>query len=247
MRYRPEFALSHIRMEQQQQSAVHTLRSDDPPLLRLRWLRTLSSDCSDVPGDQRGAFVRDTLAVQQRSVLPCAVQRVVVYGMRDYGTLQQHLQSLPLLTALDLRGCYNASVSDSFLCAVADAHPSLQQLHLPQRSSASQSTLDHFKQLEELNVSECKTITNVDFCAATLRVLYADGCCNLTSAGLQHATNLEVLHAKDCNHVTSVSPFAHRLLELGASYGCGIDSAALSQCYRLQVLHASSNDKIGTL
>ena len=89
MKFRPDFALRHLRMEQQQ-STVHTLRSDGP-LLRLRWLRTLSIDCSDVPVDQRDAFVHDTLAVQQRSVLPCAVQRVVVKGWRSYGTLQQYV------------------------------------------------------------------------------------------------------------------------------------------------------------
>ena len=93
MKYRPEFALCNLRIEQQQQSAVHTLRSDDP---LLRWLRTLSIDCGDVPVDQRDAFVHDTLAVQQRSVLPCAVQRVVVKEIRDYDALQKHLQSLPL-------------------------------------------------------------------------------------------------------------------------------------------------------
>ena len=165
MQFRPDFALSQLRIKQQQ-SAVHTPLLEGP-LLRLRWLRTLSIDCSDVPVDQRDAFVHDTLAVQQRSVLPCAVQRVVVKEMRDSGTLQQYLQSLPLLTALDLRGCSEEFVSDSFLCAVADAHPWLQRLYLPLESSAPQSTLDRFKQLEELDVTKSKTITNVDFCATT--------------------------------------------------------------------------------
>ena len=97
MKYRPEFALCHLRMEQQK-SAVDTLRSDGP-LLRLRWLRTLSIDCSVVPVDQRDAFVHESLAVQQRSVLPCAVQRVVVKGMLACGTLQQYLQSTMTVTA----------------------------------------------------------------------------------------------------------------------------------------------------
>ena len=97
-----------------------------------------------MPADQREAFVPDTLAVQQRSVLPCAVQCVVMQlpdGGR-YTKLQQYVQSLPLLTALDLRGCQEDFVSDSFLCAVADAHPWLQRLYLPWQSSVPQSTLD---------------------------------------------------------------------------------------------------------
>ena len=36
----------------------------------LRWLRTLSIDCEYVPPSQQFAFVEETLAVQQRSVLP---------------------------------------------------------------------------------------------------------------------------------------------------------------------------------
>ena len=245
MQYRPDFALNKLGTEQQQ-SAVLTLRSDGP-LLRLRWLRTLSIDCSVAPVDQRDAFVHETLAVQQRSVLPCAVQRVVVKRMHGHETLQQYLQSLPLLISLNLRGCSDEFVPGSFLCPVADAHPWLQRLYLPQRSLLPQSTLERFKELEELDVTNCQTITNVDFCAATLRVLYADRCPKLTSAGLQHATKLEVLHVVLCQAVSNVSPFAHRLLELRASYHCGIDSAALSQCYRLQVLDARCNDKIDTL
>ena len=171
MKFRPDFALRHLRMEQQQ-SVVDTLRSDGP-LLRLRWLRTLFIDCSDVSVDQQDVFVHDTLAVQRRSVLPCAVQRVVVYGMRDSGTLQQYLQSLPLLTALDLRKYYTSlnvgcsDVRDLFLCAVADAHPWLQRMYLPQGSSVPQSTLERFKQLEELDVTICRFLCS--HAASTVR------------------------------------------------------------------------------
>ena len=248
MKYRPDFALSQLRWDHQQ-SAVDTLRSDDL-LLRLRWLRTLSIDCSHVPHDQREMFVKETLAVQQRSVLPCAVQRVVVKVFDEYERFSQMVrhdrtasvtalqpyvvEMLPLLTMLDLRDCSKECVSESFLCAVADAHHGwLQRLYLPSNSSVLQSTLNHFKQLEELDVTECETITNVDFCAATLRVLYAN--------------RLEVLHVERCHAFTSVSPFAHRLLHLNIASTCGIDRAALSQCHRLQVLDASDNKKIDTL
>ena len=44
----------------------------------LRWLRTFSIDLSDVPVEQHNEFLIKTLVLQQRSVLPCAVQRVVV-------------------------------------------------------------------------------------------------------------------------------------------------------------------------
>ena len=214
----------------------------------LRWLRTLSIDYSDVPFDQHNAFVNESLAVQQRSVLPCAVQRVVVNGLqRSSPRLQQYVVSLPVLTALDLRDCHYEFVPDQFLCAVATVHhSSLQRLNLPDYSCVSQSTLDRFTMLEELDVSHCGTIANVDFCAATLRVLYANGCRRLSDDGLKNATKLEVLHVGDCRSLTSVSPFAHCLLELDAG-DCGISSAALSRCYRLQVLDVSENDKIDTL
>ena len=264
--FRPDFALRHLR--HQQQSAVehhhhHFHRHKDlsqqhdpqfdsqqQSILMLRWLRTLSIDCR-VPKDKVNATVEKRLLMQQRSVLPCAVQRVVVDVLRDRVSttkLQQYVESLPLLTVLDLHVCNSESVTDSFLCAVASVHHSrMQRLYLPRGSSVSQSALNRFTELEELDVSWCQSITNVDFCAATLRVLYANDCDNLTSAGLQNATKLEVLHVDSCDAVTSVSPCAHCLLELNAACGCGIDSAALSQCYRLQVLNASYNKKIGTL
>ena len=192
-------------------------------ILTLRWLRTLSPS--------------RTLAVQQRSVLACAVQCVVVsvFGQTNATILKQYLMSLPRLTVLDLRRCF---ISNPFLSAVGDLHcSSLRRLYLPQRSCASQWTLEHFVNLEELDVSGCKTFTNVDFCAATLRVLYANGCAGLLHDGLENATNLEVVHVADCTAVTSVSPFAHCLVELDAS-DSGISSAALSKCHRLHVLHA---------
>ena len=40
---------------------------------------------------------------------------LMVQEIRNYASLQQHLQSLPLLTSLDLRGCSKEFLSDSFL------------------------------------------------------------------------------------------------------------------------------------
>ena len=131
--------------------------------------------------------------------------------------------------------------------SVAETAPRLQRLYLPWKSTVSQSALDHFTQLDELRISGNTAFHNVDFCAATLRILHANYCGNLADAGLGQATKLEVLHIGDCKAVTSVSAFAHCLLELRASESCGIDSAALSQCFRLQVLDATENHKIDPL
>ena len=259
--YRPDNTLQHLRLQQRQVSAASKRVCFQ---LVLRWLRTLSIDCSDVPRSKSYAFLQRTLASQEYFVLRCAVQRVVVKELRDDGSvtrLQQYVASLPRLTVLDLRGCCCInrdaglramnSVPEKFLnhlyIAVAEAQPCLQQLYLPPSSSISQSTLDCFTQLEELDVTSCQNITNVNFCAATLRVLYANGCQKLTNDGFQRATKLEVLHVACCKEISSVLPFAHSLLELNASFSCGISSAALSQCYRLQVLDARNNPKIDSL
>ena len=74
----------------------------------------------------------------------------------------------------------------------------------------------------------CLAITNVDFCSASLRVLYADTCRNLTEAGLANATSLEVLHVADCRKITKVTPFAHRLTELSLAGTCLIDTDTLA-------------------
>ena len=233
MKFRPDCALWKLRAAQEQPAGSlceerHAHRSK--VILRLRWLRTLLIDYANVPFDQRGVFEA------QCSVLPYAVQRVVVKGLLGVGHPigLRHILSISLLTSLDLGDCCSQSIPNSFLAAVADAHPCLQRLYLPTYDPVLQSTLDRFKQLEELDVSFCEAITNVDFCAATLRVLYASHCSNLTSTGLQYATNLEVLHVAGCDKVTSVSSFAHSLLEVNISSSnigtCGINSAALSQC-----------------
>ena len=223
-------------------------------MLTLQWLRTFTVDRSEVPFYLRKKVLEEALAVQVRSVSLRAVHRIVVNELRDdriVPRLQQYVQSLPLLTALDLRGGYLGIFSDGlfsdFLCDIVQTHPRLQRLYLPEYSAFPQSVLDRYRQLEELDVSGCTTITNVDCCATTLRVLYADRCYGLTSAGLQKATKLEVLHVKGCEAITSVAPFAHCLLELNASFGCGIGSDALTKCRRLQVLDGRCNRKIRTL
>ena len=68
--------------------------------------------CSDVLDNVHNDFLEETLAVEQRSVLPCAVQCVVVDGLGDdilLVPLHQHVVTL-LLAALDLRGCRPVSV-----------------------------------------------------------------------------------------------------------------------------------------
>ena len=200
--FRPDFALWNLQ-RQQQQHHHHHLHHHTGPQLMLRWLRTLSIDCSDVSNNPMHSW------------------------RRHWGR------------------------SGAVCCRVP----------LPAGSLVSQSALDRFTTLDELDVTWCQTITNVDFCAATLRVLHANCCGNLSNNGLKNATKLEVLHVAGCKNVTNVSPFAHSLLELSVSGSLqdgvafswsseecsGIDSDALSQCFRLQVLDASANDKIVTL
>ena len=237
MLYRPDHVLGRLR--EQRSTAT----------LLLQWLRTLEIDCNEVPLDQRMMFVENTLAMQQRSVQPRAVNRVVLKTIPDAAAtaLQQHVQSLPLLTVLDLRGCFKESVKDSFLSAVGYFHHYLQRLLLPIASNVTQSTLDRFRQLVELEVSWCENITNVDFCSATLRALYADRCAKLTDAGLKNATRLEVLRVSSCKGVTSVSPFARSLVELDVSFNASMSPTALAECHNLQVLYVTANSTINTL
>ena len=191
VRYRPHGSLKRLRAQQCTAKGGATIimypsiaNNDTLPqeehqqsIRMLRWLRTLSIDCSDVSPNQRNAFLEETMTMQQRSVLPCAVQRVVVNGLYAHSSnLKLYIVSLRLLTVLDFRPSsnqfqVNEFVTDQFLCAVAAVHHSwLQRLYLPQWSQVSQSTLDCFTKLEELDVTYCQTFTNVDFCAATLRV-----------------------------------------------------------------------------
>lgn len=54
------------------------------------------------------------------------------------------------------------------------SHPQrIRRLHLPWNSSVQQPTLDRFTSLVELNISGCKQLTSVHFCAKSLRILYA--------------------------------------------------------------------------
>ena len=165
----------------------------------------MSIDCSDVPYNQR-----------QRSVLPCAVQRIVVAGLGDFVKQQQYIQSLPHLTALDVRGCWNPFVGLVPVCSRCCTPLAPTLVRVASEHNYLSSVLQFF-------------------CAATLRVLYANRC--------QNATKLEVLHVASCRAVTSVSPFVHSLLELVAA-SCGICSAALSKAYQLQ--DARDNDRIHT-
>ena len=275
MKYRPELTLQQLRRQRigcaeclplllwkEDDRHHHTNEREDrsssfPLLLLLRWLRTLVIDGGDTrtwnDGDELrsakcAAYITDTLRMQQRWVLPCVVNRVVLTSsiqtrccfVRD--PLQQYIQSLPLLTALDLRSCRlwlgesNSEFND-FLNAVADCHcTTLRCLYLPRYLSddVPQSTLDRFTMLEELDVSGCRKITNVDFCSASLRVLYANECYDLTNDGLKNATKLEVLHIQGCYKVTSV---AHCLLELKLNFSRTINDT-LKDCHRLQVLDA---------
>ena len=160
MLYRPDHAGT---LRQQRSTAT----------LLLQWLRTLEVDCSEVPLDQQKNDVENTLDVQQRSVQPRAVNRVVLRAIPDAAVaiLRKFVQSLPLLTVLDLRGCTKESIKDSFLSEVGDSHPWLQRLLLPFASNVTQSTLDRFTRLVELDVSFSQMFKNVDFCSATLRTV----------------------------------------------------------------------------
>ena len=274
MLYRPEQQLFALRAEEVAMTSISTLDNDgacgvtaNSTSLRFPWLRTLFIDNhSDFPFEQHHIpfssenATTTTAAVvvevqQQSNVLSCVVQRLVVRQPPApilLTALQQYVETLPLLTALDLRGCSYWNVQSLLQSFAIGCQPQrLLRLYLPQHSTCPQVTLDCFTCLEELDVSGDISCTNVDFCAATLRVLYANFCDNLTDAGLEKATKLEVLHVRNCRKLTNVSPFAHSLLELNISCGmwgfCRIGSAELARCYRLQVLYGDNNAKIDTL
>jgi hypothetical protein len=259
MKYRPEYQLDRLRCITSSESvsdaaagrgSEHQRTATRRPCLHFRWLRTIVVDLSRMPKKQPQRAV-ERLALQQRAVIGCAAERVV--GKRLSEDHLSHMlsflrQCVPLLTSLDLRTCADRSVCDKFLLVVAEHHSlTMRRMCLPAHCDFSQSTLDHFTQLEELDVNWCTNVTTVDFCSATLRVLYANYCYDLTDHGLRNATRLEVLHVSNCPNVTDVTPFAECLVELDASRCCGINTAALSECRRLQVLHAYNNSKITSL
>ena len=244
--------------------------------LRLRWLRTFVIDGRHIPSVDPSEFekafqslVKHAVRTKQH-VEARAVQRVEVYMVQHLHPttkfpehppllgklLIPYMRSLPLLTVLDLRGCgergqfhRNSNPTESaVVVAVAETHGgTLKRLYCARKCDVTQSTLDSFTQLEELDVTMCSNIRNVDFCSATLRVLYANWCYNLTDDGLRNATRLEVLHVEACESIASVAPFAHCLLELWCGGSCGIGSRALQRCRKLQVLDGWRNDAISLL
>lgn len=102
----------------------------------------------------------------------------------------------------------------------------VQSLRFPLWCVMPQERLNPFTNLVELELPWCSTIRSVAFCAATLRILCAGDCLNLSDEGLAEATQLEMLNVSSCSHVTSVAPFA-RSQYLDASFSCGIDQTAL--------------------
>lgn len=274
MEYRPEYHLHRLRMTRKKwkKPAEHHDNNNDvakhrhevnntnneekeeDDALVLRWLRTLVLDGSVARRD-------DGIDLQIKHSL--AVERVIckeLPGNALVGLLLTPLSGSssrwPRITSLDFRDLRcsreDHETVQQLLLVMYHHQRSLRRLFLPEDSVISQSTLDCFSQLEELDVTWCASFTNVDFCSTTLRVLYASYCDNLTNEGLKNATRLEVLHVCGCSNVTSVAPFAHCLLELDASStdwgdGCGLSSAALVDCRRLQVLFAEENETISTL
>ena len=229
--YRPDSQLRRLHHEQDCSSC----RSSP---LRLRWLRTLNLDLTDIHHNINWA--EEALQAHKKSVPACAVEHVKLVYVDRIERVQAYLteSSMMHLTTLNLR---KQHVSDSFFVAIAPLyHAQLRRLYLPPGSHVAQSVLDCFTQLEELDCSFSFTVTNVHFCSATLRVLYASSCGNLSDEGLAAATRLRVLHAHRCAKVTTVAPFAHSLFELDAG-SSNIDSQSLAQCHALQVLHPNQN------
>ena len=217
---------------------------------------------SSSPCSSRDEVLREKVAVQQRATLPIAVQHVVVYKPPGVTTsppsfsttflasLLEYLCSIPQLVTLDLRGCNPNNITNELLMTVAERHaPSLQRLCLPvQCDQVRQTALDCFTELDELHAESSQHLTNVHFCAAKLRKLYATFAANLTDEGLSQATQLEVLHVGGTQDITTVAPFARKLLELRvAGFFNGITTDALVECTRLQVLDVSRNPNVRSL
>ena len=72
--YRPDYRLDRLRMMLDGSSRKR--RRDGEPLLHLRWLRTMVVDLSRTP-EERPQDALDRLALQRRSAVGCAVERVV--------------------------------------------------------------------------------------------------------------------------------------------------------------------------
>ena len=182
MHFRPDFALRQLHMDQQR-SAVHSLRSDG---------HCCGCDgCVHCP-----STAAMCLSISETRLLRytgCAAAQCVAVQWRIVVKRNVILDptAIPAVTATaDLTGLswvLKHFVSDSFLCAVADAHPWLNGctfllvLH-------PAVDVDRFKQLEELvsvgvRPSRCRFLCS--HATSTIR----GWCYKLTSAGL-HATNL---------------------------------------------------------
>lgn len=254
MLYRPDDALELLRLHDGSNRFLSTSEESTHCLhCRMlhpgwtRWFRTLTVDCRRTPETQRDA----RLTHHEHLTVGCAVERVVLHEVQCHELLlifsSSFLLSAPNIISLDLRGCLAKDVTDSLLLSLAETHACvLQRLYLPRRSGVSQTTLDHFVRLEELDASYHQ-LTNVDFCSATLRVLLINSCSRINDAGLRNARRLEVLHIASCLSVTDLSPFAESLVELDISFNHSVTSAVISQCRRLQVLLATYNPFIDTL
>lgn len=251
-------------------SLTAAVSGNNGPRLHLRWLRTIVVDLCFT---EKKIASTEKFALLQRSVCNGAVERILAkeLGNEHVPYLELLVKSLfgvvdglslcsTRLTCLDLRGCDNrhpawhsfwsmmTAEEGSGRRSASSIASSLRRLYLPRVANVTQATLNHFVQLEELDATCCTSLTTVDFCCKTLRVLYANFCTNLTNEGLKNATCLKVLHVSCGSRALSlVRPFQHCLVELDCSGDCGIDSAALSDCYRLQVLRVVDNEKITTL
>ena len=236
MRWRPSQDLDQLRKSQQ-----------------LRWLRSFVFDGvqhnHNTVEDGSGCDSTEALFPVFNAESCCAVHSVVLVGVPE--ALMPHiatsLRPIQQLTALDLQECDTRFVTASLLDPVAATHPHLQRLLLPMKSTISQHTLNRFQHLIELGVAWNWEIDNVDFCASTLRVLYAPFCVRLSDAGLAKATRLRVLDVSNCSSVTSLTPFQDSLLQLWAAFDCGITVAALQKTRSLQVLCVNGNWGLETL
>lgn len=260
--YRPDADLERLRTYLHVASRRHDSRDPEPSASPPRdgeMEECCSSLINNAPSTQPW-WLRTLILHPNRLALPLLCSDVVhvehvvldasLVHKKQFAASLGLLRGAHRLTSIDLRNCLKTLVTDSLLSSVALAHSqSLRKLCLPQDSRIiTQQTLDRFTSLEELHICGCQNFTNVDFCGATLRVLYANNCGGLTSSGLRNATRLEVLHVASCEWFKEIpSCCSHCLLELNCGRDCGINSSALAQFHRLQVFRFEYNDKITTL
>lgn len=266
MKFRPEEHLHRLRTmlhDDEHSTAAAVAAGREPAAignssqqLLLPWLRTLvlnTRGLSPSEGEQQIA-----LQMRHAILIRGAVEHVVLQGLEA-----PHVsQVLPFVTetvlvlhSLDVKRCEPQALTSAFFSAVAKAHSrSLKRLILPPESiTLSQELLENFTRLEALHIEGNPNLTSVEFCAETLRMLYASYCPHLRDEGLRNAIRLEVLHVSNCPQVTDISSFAHNLLELGAagdydlSYACFLNDTNLAGCQRLQVLSAFNNENITSL